>query len=160
MFNVGEKVVYPSHGVGLIEAVEEKEVSGTRLSFYVLRLFGHDMTILVPTAKAKRVGLRQVIRPSEIPKVIEVLKKDDLEICPNWNRRFKENMERIRSGSLYEVALVLRKLVLLQKSRGLSFGEKMMFENARQLIISEIAHSKGVAEEEARLLIDETIATA
>lgn len=160
MFNVGEKVVYPSHGVGLIEAVEEKEVSGTRLSFYVLRLLGHDMTILVPTAKAKRVGLRAVIRPSEIPKVIEVLKKNDLEICPNWNRRFKENMERIRSGSLYEVALVLRKLVLLQKSRGLSFGEKMMLENTRQLIISEIAHSKGIEEEEARLLVDETIATA
>ncbi|MBI5167758.1 MAG: CarD family transcriptional regulator [candidate division NC10 bacterium] len=160
MFHVGDKVVYPTHGVGLIEAVEEREVSGAKLAFYVLRILSSEMTILVPTANVKRVGLRQVIRPSEIPKVLEILRKNDLEICPNWNRRFKDNLERIKSGSLYQVALVLRKLILLQKARSLSFGEKKMLENTRQLIISEIAHAKGIMEEEARLLIDETMAKA
>ena len=157
MYRVGTKVVYPTHGVGLVEAIERKEVSGGRQSFYILRIIGSGMTIMVPTKNAKRVGLREVIEPSEIPKVIAILKKNDLEISPNWNRRFKDNLERIKTGSLYEVALVLRKLVLLQKERNLSFGEKKMLENVRRLIVSEISHASGVDQEKARVLVERAV---
>ena len=157
MYRVGTKVVYPTHGVGLVEAIEKKEVSGKRQSFYILRIIGSGMTIMVPTKNAKRVGLREVIGSSEIPKVMAILKKNDLEISPNWNRRFKDNLERIKTGSLYEVALVLRKLVLLQKERNLSFGEKKMLENVRKLIISEISHASGVDQERARALVERAV---
>ncbi|MBI3779776.1 MAG: CarD family transcriptional regulator [candidate division NC10 bacterium] len=157
MYRVGTKVVYPTHGVGLVEAIEKKDVFGGRQFFYILRIIGSGMTIMVPTKNAKRVGLREVIEPSEIPKVMAILKKNDLEISPNWNRRFKDNLERIKTGSLYEVALVLRKLVLLQKERNLSFGEKKMLENVRKLIVSEISHASGVDPEKARALVDKAV---
>ncbi|MCZ6552079.1 MAG: CarD family transcriptional regulator [candidate division NC10 bacterium] len=160
MFCIGKKVVYPAHGVALIEAIEEKEVSGCRQSFYILRILGNDTTILIPIHNALRVGLREVIGRSEIPQVMEILRRKDVEICPNWNRRFKENWERIKSGSLYEMALVLRKLVVLQKERHLSFGEKKMLENVRQLIVSEIAHAAGIDPLEADGMVEKTIATA
>ena len=157
MYRIGAKVVYPTHGVGLVEAIERKEVSGRRQSFYILRIIGSGMTIMVPTKNAKRVGLRGVIERAEIPKVMAILKKNDLEISPNWNRRFKDNLERIKTGSLYEVALVLRKLVLLQKERNLSFGEKKMLENVRRLIVSEISHASGVDQEKARVLVERAV---
>lgn len=157
MYRTGTKVVYPTHGVGWIEAIEKKEVAGGLQPFYVVRFIGNEMTILVPTKNAKRVGLREVIEPSEIPKVLAILKKNDLEISPNWNRRFKDNLERIRTGSLFEVALVLRKLVLLQKERSLSFGEKTMLENVRRLIVSEISHASGVDQERARALVEKAV---
>ncbi len=93
-------------------------------------------------------------------KVMEILRKKDVEICPNWNRRFKDNLERIKTGSLYEVATVLRKLVLLQKERNLSFGEKKMLESVRQLLVSEISHAVGIDEGDARSMVDRTIAKA
>ena len=157
MYRVGTKVVYPTHGVGLVEAIEKKEVSGRRQSFYILRILGSGMTIMVPTKNALRVGLREVIEPSEIPKVMAILRQNDLIISPNWNRRFKDNLERIKTGSLYEVALVLRKLVLLQKERNLSFGEKKMLENVRGLIVSEISHASGVDQPTARALVEKAV---
>jgi len=162
IFRVGKKVVYPAHGVALIEAIEEKVVSGCRQSFYILRVLGNDTTttIMIPTHNATRVGLREVIGPSEIPRVMEILRRKDVEISPNWNRRFKDNSERIKSGSLYEMALVLRKLVVLQKERHLSFGEKKMLENVRQLIVSEIAIAAGIDPREADGMVEKTIATA
>ena len=157
MYRTGTKVVYPTHGVGWIEAIEKKEVAGGLQPFYVVRIIGNGMTILVPTQNAKRVGLREVIEPSEIPKILAILKKNDLEISSNWNRRFKDNLERIRTGSLLEVALVLRKLVLLQKEQSLSFGEKTMLENVRRLIVSEISHASGIDQERARSLVEQAM---
>jgi len=150
-------VVYPTHGVGRIEAIEKKEVGGGLQPFYVVRIIGNGMTILVPTKNAHRVGLREVIEPSEIPKVLAILQKNDLEISSNWNRRFKDNLERIRTGSVFEVALVLRKLILLQQERSLSFGEKTMLENVRRLIVSEIAHASGIDQEMARALVEQAV---
>lgn len=159
-FRVGNKVVYPAHGVALIEAIEDKTVSGCRQSFYILRMLGNDTTIMIPTHNAKRVGLRDVIGRSEIPRVMEILRRKEVEISPNWNRRFKDNWERIKSGSLYEMALVLRKLVVLQRERHLSFGEKKMLENVRQLIVTEIAHAAGIDPREADGMVEKTVATA
>lgn len=160
MFHIGDKVVYPAHGVGLIQAIEEKEVSGLKQSFYVLRLLGSEMTIMVPTAIAERNGLRALMKACDVPKVLEILRKNDVVICPNWNRRFKDNLERIKTGSPYEVAEVMRILVLLQKERNLSFGEKKMLENVRQLLVMEICHAVNAGEQEIRLLIEEAIASA
>jgi len=160
MFCVGKKVVYPAQGVALIEAIEEKVVSGCRQSFYILRVLGNDTTIMIPIHNATLVGLREVIGRSEIPRVMEILRRKDVDISPNWNRRFKDNWERIKSGSLYEMALVLRKLVVLQKERHLSFGEKKMLENVRQLIVSEIAIAAGIDHREADGMVEKTIATA
>jgi CarD family transcriptional regulator len=157
MYRTGTKVVYPTHGVGWIEAIENKEVGGGPQAFYVVRIIGNGMTILVPTKNAKRVGLREVIEASEIPKILAILKKNDLEISSNWNRRFKDNLERIRTGSLFEVALVLRKLVVLQKERSLSFGEKTMLENVRRLIVSEISHASGIDQERAKALVEQAV---
>ncbi|MCZ7625883.1 MAG: CarD family transcriptional regulator [Candidatus Methylomirabilis sp.] len=150
-------MVYPTHGVGWIEAIEKKEVGGGLQRFYIVRIIGNGMTILVPTKNAKRVGLREVIEPSEIPKVLAILQKNDLEISSNWNRRFKDNLERIRTGSVFEVALVLRKLILLQRDRSLSFGEKTMLENVRRLIVSEISHASGIDQETARALVEQAV---
>jgi len=160
MFHIGDKVVYPAHGVGLIQAIEEKEVLGYRQSFYILRLLGSEMTIMVPTVSAERNGLRCLIGASDVPKVLEILRRNDIIICPNWNRRFKDNLERIKTGSLFEVAEVMRILVLLQKERNLSFGEKKMLENVRQLLVMEIRHAVSANEEEVKLLIEEAIANA
>jgi len=160
MFHIGDKVVYPAHGVGLVEAIEEKEVSGLKQSFYVLRLLGSEMTIMVPTASAERNGLRGLMKACEVPKVLEILRKNDVVICPNWNRRFKDNLERIKTGSPYEVAEVMRILVLLQKERNLSFGEKKMLENVRQLLVVEICHAVNADEREIKLLIEEAVASA
>jgi len=160
MYRVGTKVVYPTHGVGLVEAIEKKEVSGNRQFFYILRILGSGMTIMVPTKNAQRVGLRELIEPSEIPKVMAILKRNDLEISPNWNRRFKDNLERIKTGSLYEVALVLRKLVLLQKERNLSFGEKKMLENVLQLLVSEISHASGLDHQRAQALVERAVSNS
>lgn len=157
MYRTGTKVVYPTHGVGWIEAIEKKEVAGGFQSFYVVRIIGNGMTILVPTKNAKRVGLRKVIEPSEIPKVLAILKKTNLAIRSNWNRRFKDNLERIRTGSLFEVAFVLRELVLLRKEQSLSFGEKTMLENVRRLIVSEISHASGIDQERAGALVERAV---
>jgi CarD family transcriptional regulator len=160
MFQVGEKVVYPTHGVGKVESIEEREVSGLRQSYYVLKILGNGMRVMVPTQNADRVGLRGIIAKQDVPKVMAILKKNDVEICSNWNRRFKDNLERIKTGSLFEVALVLRKLVVLQKERSLSFGEKKMLENVSQLLVSEISHAAGIEEHAAKHLVDKAIAKA
>jgi CarD family transcriptional regulator len=149
--------VYPTHGVGVVEAIEQKAVSGGQQSFYIIRIIASGMTIMVPTANAERVGLREVMEAAEIPKVMAVLKQNDVEVSPNWNRRFKDNLERIKTGSPYQVALVLRKLVLLQKDRKLSFGEKKMLENVRGLLVSEIAHASGIDYQKARALVDRAV---
>src|SRR3972149_5915749 len=146
LFSIGKKVVYPTHGVARIEAIEEKEVSGERQDFYILRVLGNGLREMVPTRKAQQVRLREVIRRAEVPKVMAILRRNDLTIPPNWNRRYKDHQERIKSGSLYEVALVLRQLVLPQKDRTLSFGEKKMLETVRHLLVSEISHAAGIDE--------------
>ncbi len=158
MFRVGQKVVLQPHGVGRIEAIEQLEVSGSRQFFYILRILGTEMTIMVPTGNAERVGLRQLIAHKEVSKVMEILGATDVEVYPEWDRHFKDNRERIKTGSLYEVATVLRKLVLLQKERNLSFVEKKELERVRRLLVEEISHAVGIDEKDALTMVDRTIA--
>jgi len=142
MFQIGEVAVYPGHGVGKIESIEEKEFSGTKQSFYIIRILDTDMTIMIPIDGAKNAGLRCVIESCDVTKVYNILKdKNVTHDNSPWNRRYKEYMERIKSGSIYEVATVLKELYNLRYWKELSFGEKKMFEIARGLITKELSIS-------------------
>ena len=140
MFQIGEVAVYPGHGVGRIESIEEKEFSGTKQSFYIIRILDTDMTIMIPIDGAQNAGLRCVIESNKVTKVYEILKEKNVTYDNSpWNRRYKEYMERIKSGSIYEVATVLKELYNLRHWKELSFGEKKMFEIARGLITKELS---------------------
>jgi len=140
MFKVGDLAVYPAQGVGVIEAIECKEVMGNKQAFYVLRIKGNGMKIMVPMNSAKTVGLREVISKNEIPKVFDILKNRDVTIDKQtWNKRYRDYMEKIKSGSVYEIAKVLRDLLVLKNDKNLSFGERKMMDTAKNLLIKEIS---------------------
>ena len=154
MFQIGEVAVYPGHGVGKIEAIEEKEFSGTKQSFYIIRILDTDMTIMIPVDGAGNAGLRCVIDTCDVTKVFEILKdKNIIHDNSPWNRRYKEYMERIKSGSIFEVATVLKELYNLRHWKELSFGEKKMFETARGLLTKELS----IALDKEELKVEEEI---
>lgn len=155
MFNVGDKVVYPMHGAGVIEAIEEKEVLGERRQYYIMRLPIGEMKLMIPTHAVDEVGLREVISEQEVQTVMDVLRGQKTKMSANWNRRYRANLEKIRSGSVYEVAEVVRNLVHRDKEKGLSTGERKMLDNARQILISELVLAKSIDEKQARALLDE-----
>lgn len=155
VFNVGDKVVYPMHGAGVIEAIEEKEVLGERRQYYIMRLPIGEMKLMIPTHAVDEVGLREVISEQEVQTVMDVLRGQKTKMSANWNRRYRANLEKIRSGSVYEVAEVVRNLVHRDKEKGLSTGERKMLDNARQILISELVLAKSIDEKQARALLDE-----
>ena len=147
MFQIGDKAVYPGHGVGVIEAIETKQISGSELMFYILRVLDNGMTIMIPRDNVGAVGLRGVIRKLEIPKVLQILKDRDVEIDnQTWNRRYREYMEKINTGSIYEIAEVLRDLYLLRTEKELSFGERKILDTAKNLLVKELAIVRDVKE--------------
>ncbi|AEG16643.1 MULTISPECIES: CarD family transcriptional regulator [Desulfofundulus] len=158
MFKVGDKVVYPMHGAGIIEAIEEKEVLGEKKQYYILRLPVGDMKVMIPIANCREVGLREVIDRASVPKVINILKGKSTAMSSNWNRRYRANLEKMRSGDIYEVAEVVRNLAKREKEKGLSSGERKMLENARQILISELALATELEEEKAQSLVDSAFA--
>lgn len=140
VFCVGEVAVYPGHGVGRIEAIEERELSGSKKNFYILRILDSDMTIMVPVDGVENSGLRPICGIEEVKKVYEILKeKTFVRDNSPWNRRYKEYMEKIRSGSIFDVASVLKELYSLKLWKELSFGEKKMFEMAKNLLKKELS---------------------
>jgi len=152
MFKVGDKAVYPAHGVGVIEDINCKVISGSKRTFYVMRFIDKDMTIMIPTENAQTVGLRCIIDKKEIPKIFRILSEKNVEIdCQTWNRRYREYMEKIKSGSVFEVAEVLRDLFHLKTDKDLSFGERQMLDLAQSLLVRELAIAKNISEEKMRL---------
>jgi len=148
MFKIGDKAVYPAHGVGVIESIENKEISGTEHTFYMLRILDNDMTIMIPTKNTDTVGLREIISTKEIPKIYEILKDRTISIEGQaWNRRYREYMEKIKTGSAFEVAEVLRDLILLKTDKDLSFGERRILDVARNLLVKELSVAKNSPEE-------------
>ena len=147
MFKKGDMAVYPTHGVGVIEAVEEKALADKKQKFYIMRILGNGMTIMIPTKNADSVGLREVISESQVSKVYKILKKKDIEIdSQTWNRRYREYVDKIKTGSIFEVAGVLRDLFLLRLDKDLSFGERRMLDTARNLLIKELSIVKNSSE--------------
>lgn len=146
-FRIGDKAVYPSHGVGEVTGIERREVSGLQQTFYILRIVATGMTVMVPTATAGSVGLREVIAAREVKKVYDLLKRRELSLVrQTWNRRYREYMDKIKTGSVYEVAEVLRELSLLRGRKDLSFSERKMLETARALLVQELAVAKRTKE--------------
>ena len=140
MFKVGDKAVYPAYGVGVIEGVEEKEIGDSVMTFYMLRILENDITIMVPTNNVEKVGMRPLIGKPEIRKVWKILKEKSVTLDnQTWNRRYRDYMEKIKTGSILEVAAVLRDLYVLKKGKELSFGERKMLETAKGLLIKELA---------------------
>jgi len=149
MFEIGDKAVYPGHGVGVIEKIETREVSGSNKNFYVLRILDNGMTIMIPTNNAKMVGLRAVIPEVMVPKVFQILKEKDVTTYnQTWNRRYREYMEKINTGSIFEIAEVLRDLHVLKHEKELSFGERKILDTAKNLLVKEIAVAKHTQENE------------
>ena len=146
-FQVGEKAVYPAQGVAEVVGIDEREIAGKAHRFYVLRILDSDMKIMVPVQKADQVGLRSVVGQTEIRGVYDILRDKDIQQDKQtWNRRYRGFMEKIKTGSLYEVAEVFRDLYRLKNSKTLSFGERRMLETAKTLIIKELSVARNTTE--------------
>ena len=138
-FQVGDKVIYPNHGLGIVERIEDKTILGTTCGFFHLRIVANDTTVLVPVSNVDGVGLRRAISDQEVERLFGLLGDGKIDNHQNWKGRFKDNSDKMRSGSIYEVADVLKSLTFLAKSKSLSFREKRMLDRAKFLIISEVS---------------------
>ena len=138
-FQLGDKVIYPNHGLGIVERIEEKTILGTTCGFFHLRIVSNDTTVLVPVANVDNVGLRKAISDEEVERLFTLLSDGRIDNHQNWKGRFKDNSDKMRTGSIYDMADVLKSLTFLSKSKSLSFREKRMLDRAKALIISEVS---------------------
>ena len=138
-FKIGDKVIYPNHGLGVVEKVEEKTILGTTCGFFHLKILSNETTVLVPVANVDNVGLRRAITDEEVERLFQLLGDGKIDNHQNWKGRFKDNSDKMRTGSIYDMADVLKSLTFLAKSKSLSFREKRMLDRAKALIISEIS---------------------
>ncbi len=153
MFRLGDQVCYPMHGVGIVDSIEDKTVLGVTASYYVLRFTSGRMTAMVPVKTAEKVGLRYVITPQECDKVLAYFNEAPEPEDENWNRRYRDNCEKLRKGDVYEVADVVKCLSKREEQKGLSAGERKMLVNARQVLLAEMAAASGKDPDELFLAI-------
>lgn len=147
-FFKGDLAVYPAHGVGCIESIESKEINGENMNFYMMKIIENGMVIMIPTSNVESVGLREVIPVAEIPQVYKVMQERGQDIDKQtWNRRYREYMDKIKTGSIYDVAEVFRDLFQLKLEKDLSFGERKLLDTAQSLLVQELSTAKDVSEE-------------
>jgi len=159
LFNKGDMAVYPAHGVGEITNIETKKIGDLEQAFYVMHILDSNMTVMVPTASSNSVGLREIIASDEVSSVFDILKEKGIEIeARPWNQRYRKYMEKIKTGSLYEIAGVLRDLYLLKEDKELSFGERKMMDTAKSLLMTEIAIANHIKKEQVEEDIDKVFA--
>ena len=159
MFSVGDMAVYPAHGVGVIEAEETKVIGGVEKTFYVMRILDNDMTVLIPKDNINRIGLRSLISKEEADKVYDILREKKVSFNhQTWNRRYREYMEKIKSGSIFELAQVLRDLHIISHDKQLSFGERRMLDTAKNLLVKELSLAEGKEEAEIEKKINDILA--
>jgi CarD family transcriptional regulator len=153
-FQIGDLAVYPAHGVGEIQAIESRVVNGEEHDFYIMKVLENGMVIMIPTRNVESVGLREIIDKKEVAKVYEVMRfrKDGLPDNQTWNRRYREYMDKIKTGSLYDVAEVFRDLFLLKLTKDLSFGERKLYDTAQVLLVKELSTAKEI--DEAAILLE------
>ena len=156
-FEVGDKVIYPNHGLGIVERIEEKTILGTTCGFYHLRIVANETTVLVPVSNVDGVGLRRAISDDEVERLFGLLGDGKIDNHQNWKGRFKDNSDKMRTGSIYDMADVLKSLTFLSKSKSLSFREKRMLDRAKDLIISEITDVMRQKREEVEALVDRAL---
>jgi CarD family transcriptional regulator len=157
-FELGDNVVYPHHGAGKVLKKEKKEVFGEKREYLTIKILHNDMTVMVPCENAAIAGLRRVIDEETVKKVLNVLQDDVSEMPKNWNRRFKHNRDKIKTGDIYELAEVVRNLALRESEKGLSTGEKQMFTRAKKILASELMYALDKDEEEAEEYLDDLLA--
>ena len=138
MYQIGDKVVHPMHGAGVIDSIVQRKVNGVVKDYYLLKLFGGNMMVMIPTDNTSEIGVRPVVSGQEANRLLQAMEDIQVEMTQNWNRRYRENMSRIKSGDLLEVARVVKGLTLRDHQRGLSTGERKMLHTARQILISEL----------------------
>lgn len=156
MFNVGDKIVYPMHGAGIIEKIEERSILDEKQSYYIIKMPG-EVKVMVPTAKAEEMGVRNVIDRETAGKVINVLEQDSTEMSMKWNKRYRDNVEKMKSGNIFEVADIVRNLSFKQKDKGLSTTEKKMLLNAKQILVSELVLAESKEKQEIEELVESKI---
>ena len=157
MFSLGEKIVHPMQGAGVIEQIEEKKILGQTKQYYVLKLPCSDLNVMIPVDAEVSVGIRPIVDKSEIEKVIGVLNAPSTPMDSNWNRRNRDNLDMLKKGDIMKVAEVVRNLLRVDREKGLSAGEKKMLASARQILISEIILSCEISEEEAVKLVEDAV---
>ena len=157
MFKVGDKVVYPHHGAGTVVKKESREVLGEKREYLTIQILHNDMTVNVPADNADAVGLRKVINEETVKEVVKALTGNGTVMPKNWNRRFKHNRDKMKTGDIFELAEVVRNLSLRDRDKGLSTGEKQMFVKAKKILISELMYAKGLDDEETAEWLDEVL---
>jgi CarD family transcriptional regulator len=158
MFQIGAMAVYPAHGVGVIESIQEQEVAGFLQSFYIMRLLDTDMIIMIPTNNAQNIGLRTVIDSQAVAEIFEILRERPTRLNQQtWNRRYRDYMDKIKTGSLFRVAEVLRDLTLLKLEKELSFGERKMLDTAKNLLVKELSLVNNKEEDEIEAQLEELL---
>jgi CarD family transcriptional regulator len=160
LYKVGDKVVYPHHGAGSVVKKEVREVLGEKREYLTIKIDHNDMTVQVPSENVEKVGLRRVIGEKELQPVLKALTGGSTEMPKNWNRRFKHNRDKMKTGDILELAEVVRNLSLRDHEKGLSTGEKQMFVKAKKILASELRYAKGMDEEEAAEWLDSVLAGA
>jgi CarD family transcriptional regulator len=158
MFQIGAMAVYPAHGVGVIESIQDREVAGFQQSFYIMRLLDTDMIIMIPTQNAQNIGLRTVIDTKAVAEIFEILRERPTRLNQQtWNRRYRDYMDKIKTGSLFRVAEVLRDLTLLKLEKELSFGERKMLDTAKNLLVKELSLVNNKEENEIEAQLEELL---
>lgn len=156
---IGDKILYPMHGAGVIEAIEEKEILGETHSYYIMRMSAGDMKVMIPMRNAKEIGVREIISCDQAHVVMESFAKFSGEEDSNWNKRYRENMLKIKSGDIYEVLEVVKSLMCRDKRKGLSTGERKMLSSAKQILVSELVLANASQVEQIETLLDEAVKT-
>jgi len=157
-FKVGDKVVYPNHGIGVIEDIEKRDIGSIDAEFLRLRIMANDSMVMVPKGNTVNVGLRPIVSKKEVDQVFDVLKDNSVKVFDDWKGRFQENSDKMRTGSITEVALVFKSLSHLALQKNLSYRERRMLDRARYLIVSEIAEVAKLTEAEAEVKVDRAVA--
>lgn len=158
MFQIGDKVVHPMHGAGIVDSIVQKKVNGVMREYYVLKLPVRAMVVMVPTENCEEIGVRPIVDREQADRVLAAIPDIQVEMTQNWNRRYRENMERIKSGDLFEVARVVKGLMLRDVQKGLSTGERKMLHSAKQILISELVLSQNTSYEDVEARINTALA--
>lgn len=157
MYGIGDKIVYPLHGAGIIESIEERVIMGKKQEYYIMRISACNMTVMIPKNTCTEIGVRDIMSKDEAKRVLECFKSEPVNIDDNWNRRQRENLVRLKSGDTYQVLGVLKELLYRDKTKGLSTSERKMLGNARQIIVSELVMSEVATKEDIESIMDEVV---
>lgn len=157
LFHIGDYIVYPMHGAGVIEQIEEKEILGEKRRYYMVHMPMGDMRLMVPVETAENIGIRPISSKADLSEALDILAGEQTDMPDNWNRRYRENLDKLKSGEILEVSDVVRNLIIMDEERGLSTGERKLLNSAKQMLITEVALVKNIAQQQAETLVYELV---